>query len=108
MAAGVVVRVMAGPAEDVLNMTGHSSFTAWTYLVIVPVSMVLAAALILPFGTAGAALATSAALIGRAIWLAAAARERCEVDTTIFSGLNLFGGSRSPRGRGRELPQAAE
>ena len=102
MAGGVVVRVMAGPAEDLLNMTGHGGMTAWTYVAVVPISMALAAALIPLFGTAGAAIATSAALIGRAIWLAWSVQARLQVDSTIFSAL----AARSSRGK--DMSQPAE
>ena len=108
MAAGVVVRVMAGPAEDILTMTGHSSVTAWTYVAVVPISMALAAALIVPFGTSGAAIATSAGLVLRAAWLAGAARTRLGIDCTVFAALPLLGALVVHRGRRRELPQPAE
>ena len=39
---GVLARVAAGPAEDMLNMTGHGGVSASTYLVVVVVNVLLA------------------------------------------------------------------
>ncbi len=39
LAAGVFARVAAGPAEDMLNMTGNSNVSASTYLAIVAVNV---------------------------------------------------------------------
>ena len=39
LAAGVLARVAAGPAEDMLNMTGHGDVSASTYLAIVVVNV---------------------------------------------------------------------
>ncbi len=91
LAIGVVVRVAAGPAEDVLNMTGYSGLSASTYLVIVGVNVAFAVPLIMAFGVNGAAMAGALALTLRAVWLAIAARRRLHVDTTVLALL--------PRGR---------
>ncbi len=88
LAAGVIARVAAGPAEDVLNMTGHSSLSASTYIVIVGVNVALAVPLITLFGVNGAATAGAAALVLRALWLAIAARRRLGVNTSILSALS--------------------
>ena len=58
LAAGVFARVSAGPAEDMLNMTGNSNVSASTYLAIVVVNVALAVALVIPFGLNGAAAAS--------------------------------------------------
>jgi O-antigen/teichoic acid export membrane protein len=94
LAIGVVARVSAGPAEDVLNMTGHSSLSASTYLIIVAVNVAFAVPLIMLFGVNGAATAGAIALTLRALWLAFAARRRLGVNTTIFAVMptrSLFG-----------------
>ena len=104
LAAGVIARVAAGPAEDVLNMTGHSSLSASTYLAIVVLSVALAVALVIPFGVNGAAVASAAALVIRALWLSRAARKRLGVRTSILSLVppnalsGRFGSRRSPAG----------
>jgi O-antigen/teichoic acid export membrane protein len=87
LAIGVVARVAAGPAEDVLNMTGYSSLSASTYLVIVAVNVGLSVPLIMLFGVNGAAIAGATALTLRALWLAIAARRRLHVDTSILAVL---------------------
>jgi O-antigen/teichoic acid export membrane protein len=85
LAAGVVARVAAGPGEDILNMTGHGGLSASTYLAIMAVGIPLNVALIIPFGVTGAALATSIALIARAVWLWWAVRRRLGLDPSIFA-----------------------
>ncbi|MYZ48154.1 lipopolysaccharide biosynthesis protein [Propylenella binzhouense] len=85
LSVGLIVRVAAGPAEDLLNMTGHAPWAAWTYVVTIAINVALNVALIIPFGIAGAALGTSAALCLRAFWLALAARKRLGIDTTILA-----------------------
>lgn len=85
LAVGVAARVMAGPAEDVLNMTGSSGLSASTYLVIVAVNVAFAVPLITVFGVNGAAAAGAISLTLRALWLAWAARRRLGVDTTLLS-----------------------
>jgi O-antigen/teichoic acid export membrane protein len=101
LATGVVARVAAGPAEDVLNMTGHSGLSASTYLAIVGVNVAFAVPLIMLFGVNGAAAAGAIALTLRALWLARAARRRLGVDATILAALPLraapaAGGAQSP------------
>lgn len=85
LAIGVTARVAAGPAEDVLNMTGHNKLSASTYLVAVAASIVLNIALVIPFGITGAAVATSLALTGRAFWLAIAVRRRLGIHTFVWT-----------------------
>jgi O-antigen/teichoic acid export membrane protein len=87
LSIGVMMRVAAGPAEDLLNMTGHSSLSASTYLVIVAVNVGLAVPLIMLFGVNGAAAAGATALTLRALWLALAARRRLGVNTSILAVL---------------------
>jgi O-antigen/teichoic acid export membrane protein len=96
LAIGVVARVSAGPAEDVLNMTGHSSLSATTYLVIVAVNVAFSVPLIMLFGVNGAAMAGAIALTLRALWLAFAAHRRLNVNTSILAVLPA-GGVFGPR-----------
>jgi O-antigen/teichoic acid export membrane protein len=87
LAASVVARVVAGPAEDVLNMTGHGSISASTYLLTVLVSIPLNVALVVPFGIVGAAIGSAVALTGRAAWLSYSVRRRLGIDTSIFAAI---------------------
>jgi O-antigen/teichoic acid export membrane protein len=91
LAIGVVMRVAAGPAEDVLNMTGHSGLSASTYLVIVAVNVAFSVPLIMLFGVNGAAAAGAIALTLRALWLALAAHRRLHVNTSILAVLPRTG-----------------
>ncbi|MGH6924801.1 MAG: polysaccharide biosynthesis C-terminal domain-containing protein [Propylenella sp.] len=91
LAIGVVMRVAAGPAEDVLNMTGHSGLSASTYLVIVAVNVAFSVPLIMLFGVNGAATAGAIALTLRALWLAFAAHRRLHVNTSILAVLPRAG-----------------
>jgi O-antigen/teichoic acid export membrane protein len=91
LAIGVVMRVAAGPAEDVLNMTGHSGLSASTYLVIVAVNVAFSVPLIMLFGVNGAAAAGAIALTLRALWLAFAAHRRLRVNTSILAVLPHYG-----------------
>ena len=104
LAVGVLARIAAGPGEDVLNMTGHGSVSAGTYLAIMAVGVPLSIALIVPFGVAGAALATSLALITRAAWLWWDVRRRFGIDASIFAAAWSW----TRRSRGAELAVAAE
>jgi O-antigen/teichoic acid export membrane protein len=102
LAAGVLARVAAGPAEDILNMTGHGNVSASTYLATGVVNVVLAVGLIIPFGLDGAAAASATAMVLRALWLAHAARRLLDVRTSIFSG--LAGGSAAARDQHLRAP----
>ena len=53
LALGVLTRVAAGPAEDMLNMTGHGGLSASTYLAAMLLSVALNVALVIPFGVDG-------------------------------------------------------
>ncbi len=85
LAVGVFARVAAGPAEDMLNMTGHGDVSASTYLVIVVVNVALAIALVIPFGLNGAAAASAIALTLRALWLSYAVWKRLGIRTSILA-----------------------
>jgi O-antigen/teichoic acid export membrane protein len=107
LAAGVMAKVAAGPAEDVLNMTGHGSRSASTYVATVLVSIPLNVALIIPFGVAGAAIGSSIALAGRAAWLSYSVHRQLGIDTTVLAALlpSLFKGRLGARS---EFQQPAE
>jgi O-antigen/teichoic acid export membrane protein len=100
LAAGVLARITAGPAEDMLNMTGHSALSASTYFVIVLVNIAFNIALIIPFGLSGAAVATSSALMLRALYLSLAVRRRLGINTSVLAALP------SLRGASAHHPQA--
>jgi O-antigen/teichoic acid export membrane protein len=85
LAAGVMARVAAGPAEDILNMTGNGNVSAYAYLAIVVLNIVLAIALIIPFGLNGAAAASAIALALRAFWLSFSVWKRLHISTSIFA-----------------------
>lgn len=85
LAAGVFARIAAGPAEDILNMTGHGGVSASTYIVTVAVNIALAVALVIPFGLNGAAVATAIALTLRALWLAYGVRKRLGIRPSILA-----------------------
>ncbi len=95
LAVGVMARVLAGPAEDILNMTGHGDLSASTYLAIVVLNVGLAGALVIPFGINGAAAASSCALAARSLWLAMAVRRRLGIDTSVLALLPSWTGLRA-------------
>jgi O-antigen/teichoic acid export membrane protein len=107
LAAGVLARVAAGPAEDMLNMTGHGDVSASTYLAIVVVNVLLAMALVVPFGLNGAAVASAISLALRALWLSLAVWRRLRVRTSILAIL-FFGGLDAVRERDEHLRAPAE
>ncbi len=99
LAAGVFARVAAGPAEDMLNMTGNGGISASTYLAIIVVNVALTIPLIALFGLNGAAIASAVALALRALWLARAVQARLGIDTSILAAIpfrGIFGGRHSP------------
>lgn len=87
LAVGVMARVSAGPAEDILNMTGNGGLSASTYLAMLAINVPLNIALVIPFGLEGAAIASSAALMLRALYLTYAVRRRLGISISIFSVL---------------------
>jgi O-antigen/teichoic acid export membrane protein len=107
LAAGVFARVSAGPAEDLLNMTGNGKVSASTYLTVVGVNVVLAAALIVPFGLNGAAAASAIALTLRALWLSWAAWKRLSIRTSILAVI-AAGGLGASNARDADLRTPAE
>lgn len=90
LAVGVMARVIVGPAEDILNMSGHSSVSAATYVAVIVLNVALAVVLIGPLGINGVAIASATALVVRAVWLLIAARGRLGIDTSIVAALGAF------------------
>lgn len=107
LAAGVLARVAAGPAEDILNMTGYGNVSASTYIATVAVNVVLAAVLIVPFGLNGAAAASAVALGLRALWLSRAVWKRLQIRTSILAVL-ASGGQGNLNSRDSDLRAPAE
>lgn len=85
LGAGVFARVAAGPAEDVLNMTGNSAVSASTYIAVVALNVALAIPLIAWLGIEGAAISSAVALALRAAWLSRAVRRRLGIHTSIVA-----------------------
>jgi O-antigen/teichoic acid export membrane protein len=90
LAAGVMARVAAGPAEDILNMTGNGHLSASTYLAAVTVNVILAIALVIPFGLNGAAAASAIALALRAFWLSLSVWKRLRIGTSIVAAGSTY------------------
>jgi O-antigen/teichoic acid export membrane protein len=67
---GVMAQVVAGPAEDLLNMLGKERTCAAVFAASVPLLLLLLLLLIPSYGAIGAAVATSLAMILRALALA--------------------------------------
>jgi O-antigen/teichoic acid export membrane protein len=89
LAGGVMARVAAGPAEDILNMTGNGRISASTYLIVVVVNVMLAIPLIAAFGLNGAAAASALALAMRALWLARSVRVRLRIETSFLMTISF-------------------
>jgi O-antigen/teichoic acid export membrane protein len=108
LALGVVARVAAGPAEDILNMTGYSRLSASTYFWTVLANVVLAVALAMPFGINGVAAATAVALAARGFWLSLALRQQLGVEASVFAAAMAREGAWRARLRRPEAQSPAE
>lgn len=87
LALGILAAMAAGPAEEILNMTGHGALSAWSSVALVAISIALNVALIVPFGVNGAAAATAIALAGRGAWLSFMVRRRFGIRTSVVAAL---------------------
>ena len=96
-----------GPVGLMLNMTGHGNICASTYLAVVVVNVLLAVALIIPFGLNGAAVASAISLALRALWLSWAVWRRLQIHTSILAIL-AAGGLSAVRFRNEHLRAPAE
>lgn len=82
---GVVARASVGPAESLLNMSDNEKVCAAVYAVTLAVNLVLNALLIPHFGLAGAAVATTAAMLFEATALATTVRRRLGITMFAFA-----------------------
>lgn len=81
---GLMARAMVGPVDRVLNMLGQQNFCAVIYAAAFALNLILNFTLIPLFGLAGAAWATSLALIAESILLFFAARARLGLHVFIL------------------------
>ena len=84
LSAGLLVRASIGPAESLLTMAGQQRICAAIYTITFVINVVLNFVLIPRLGLAGAALATSIALILETIALYFATRNRLGIRSFIL------------------------
>ncbi|GAB4511061.1 MAG: lipopolysaccharide biosynthesis protein [Roseibium sp.] len=84
---GVLARASIGPADALLTMTGHQNTCAKIYAGTFALNIVFNLILIPLFGLAGAAIATSLAILFEASALAAAARKKLNITTFVLPSL---------------------
>jgi O-antigen/teichoic acid export membrane protein len=82
-------------------MTGYSRLSASTYFWTVLANVVLALALVIPFGIDGVAAATAVALAARGFWLSMALRQHLGVQASVFFAITAAGEHRRPGCAGR-------
>jgi len=80
---GVLARASVGPADALLTMTGHQKTCAVIYMVTFLANVLLNLLLIPPLGLAGAAIATSCAILFEATALALAAKRKLNITTFV-------------------------
>jgi len=81
---GVLARASVGPADALLTMTGHQNTCAGIYAGTFVINVVLNLALIPLFGLAGAAIATSLAILFEAAALATAVKRKLNITTFVL------------------------
>jgi O-antigen/teichoic acid export membrane protein len=81
LSVGLLARAAVGPAERLLNMLGQQRICAAVYAVALALNVALCVALIPDYGGAGAALATSAAIVLESALLFVVARRRLGLHT---------------------------
>jgi O-antigen/teichoic acid export membrane protein len=79
LVAGVVLRASIGPAESLLNMTGHQNICAMIFAAVLTINILLNMALIPIYGLMGAAVATAGATLFEAALLTAMVYRRLGV-----------------------------
>jgi O-antigen/teichoic acid export membrane protein len=84
LSMGVAVKIFAGPAAVLLNMSGHERDTLRGVLVAALTNVVLNALLIPYFDIVGAALASAIAFGAWSIMLTRLAYQRTGINTTVF------------------------
>jgi O-antigen/teichoic acid export membrane protein len=95
IAAGQLVNAAAGPAGNVLMMTGHQRTAVWGVTVGLLTNVALAFALVPTLGVSGGAIAFALSLVLWNTALVAMARRRVGVNVTAFGRLALQGRGRS-------------
>ena len=86
IAIGLLARASVGPAERLLNMLGERRACALIYAVSFAISLILCIVMIPRFGLAGAAAASSIALVFESASLFMAAKYRLGLHCFIFGG----------------------
>jgi O-antigen/teichoic acid export membrane protein len=86
IAVGLLARASVGPAERLLNMLGERRACATVYGVSFALDLLLCVVLIPSFGLAGAAIASSCALVFESICLFLVAKYRLGLHCFIFGG----------------------
>lgn len=81
---GVLARASVGPADALLTMTGHQNTCAGIYGCTFVLNVVFNLILIPPFGLAGAAIATSLAILFEATALATSAKRKLNITTFVL------------------------
>ncbi len=85
LAVGVVARASVGPAESLLNMSGNESICAVIYGITLAINVSLNIWLIPTSGLAGAATATTVAMVCEAAMLSLVVWKRTNIPMTIFA-----------------------
>ena len=86
LAVGLLARAAIGPIERLLNMLGEQRACALIYAGAFAINLGLCLALIPLFGTAGAAAATTTALVGESIMLFRVTKRRLGFHVFIWGG----------------------
>jgi O-antigen/teichoic acid export membrane protein len=86
LAVGLLARSAVGPVERLLSMLGEQRVCAMVYAAAFALNLVLCIVLIPRFGGAGAAIATSAALVLESILLFFVTRSRLGFHVFVFGG----------------------
>ncbi|MBO6510355.1 MAG: lipopolysaccharide biosynthesis protein, partial [Roseibium sp.] len=81
---GVLARASVGPADALLTMTGHQKTCAGIYGATFVLNVLLNLVLIPQFGLAGAAIATSCAILFEATVLAIAVKRKLNITTFVL------------------------
>jgi len=89
LALGLVSRAMVGPAESLLSMTGQQNITVLVLAATLLCNLILNIALIPPFGVAGAAIATSIAMVFESVALYIAVNRKLGLHIFVFGGDGL-------------------
>lgn len=97
LVVGLIARAAVGPAESVLTMSGEQKVCAAVYAVTLAINIALNFTLIPEYGLAGAASATSIALIFEAIALYAITRRRLGIHMFIIQPKSRYAGTQEAK-----------